>query len=101
MAITDLASFSFSSICLCLLLALLTSSSLLAIYRIYFHPLARFPGPTLAIATYWYEFYYEIIQGARYTWKLEALHKQYGLHSPRNFSFSQIPSTNFKGAYVR
>ena len=48
------------------------------VYRLYLHPLSHFPGPKLAIATYWYEFYYDVIKGGRYTWKLKELHAQYG-----------------------
>lgn len=50
----------------------------LVIYRFYFHPLAKFPGPPLAIATYWYELYYDVVKGASYTWKLYELHERYG-----------------------
>lgn len=49
------------------------------IYRITLHPLARFPGPTLAGATYWYEFYYDLYpHKLRYLWKIEEMHKKYG-----------------------
>lgn len=48
------------------------------VYRLYLHPLSHFPGPKLAIATYWYEFYYDVIKRGRYTWKLKELHAQYG-----------------------
>ncbi|KAI1371157.1 benzoate 4-monooxygenase cytochrome P450 [Hypoxylon crocopeplum] len=52
---------------------------LVFVYRITFHPLAKFPGPKLAGATFWYEFYYDIwpIQ-YRYMWKIEELHQKYG-----------------------
>ncbi|OAL02174.1 putative benzoate 4-monooxygenase cytochrome P450 [Phaeosphaeriaceae sp. SRC1lsM3a] len=52
---------------------------LLGIYRVYFHPLAKFPGPKLAALTFWYEFYYEIFPHKwQYVWKIKQLHEQYG-----------------------
>lgn len=51
------------------------------VYRLYFHPLARFPGPKLASITYWYEFYYDIIRRGQYTFKLRELHEKYGQFS--------------------
>lgn len=49
------------------------------IYRITFHPLARFPGPRLAGMTLWYEFYYDLWPHSyRYTWKIKDLHEKYG-----------------------
>ena len=47
-------------------------------YRFFFHPLSSFPGPKLAIATYCYEWYYDLILGGRYTFKLRELHQRYG-----------------------
>ena len=49
-----------------------------AIYRLYFSPLAKFPGPKLAALTLWYEFYYDVVKRGKYTWKIAELHKQYG-----------------------
>ncbi|PGH05277.1 hypothetical protein GX51_02998 [Blastomyces parvus] len=48
------------------------------IYRLYISPLAKFPGPKLAAATLWYEFYYDAVCKGRYTFKIKELHKQYG-----------------------
>ncbi|KIW00298.1 uncharacterized protein PV09_08188 [Verruconis gallopava] len=49
------------------------------VYRLWFHPLAKFPGPKLAALTTWYEGYYDCIgYKGRYTFKLEELHKKYG-----------------------
>ncbi|RLL96210.1 hypothetical protein CFD26_104014 [Aspergillus turcosus] len=50
----------------------------LTIYRLYLHPLRSFPGPRLAACTFWYEFYYDVILGGQYTFKIRRLHEQYG-----------------------
>ncbi|KAH0555914.1 hypothetical protein GP486_006142 [Trichoglossum hirsutum] len=50
----------------------------LSVYRLYFSPIAKFPGPKLAALTFWYEFYYDVIKRGRYTWKIKELHEKYG-----------------------
>ncbi|MCJ1352893.1 MAG: hypothetical protein MMC33_002877 [Icmadophila ericetorum] len=50
----------------------------LAIYRIYLSPLAKFPGPKLSAATYWYEFYHDCIRHGRFSWEIERMHDVYG-----------------------
>ncbi|CCT61204.1 hypothetical protein [Plenodomus lingam JN3] len=50
----------------------------LAFYRLYVHPLAKFPGSKLAAITRWYELYYDVIREGQYTFKIADLHKAYG-----------------------
>ncbi|KAM0126254.1 hypothetical protein ACHAO1_010161 [Botrytis cinerea] len=48
------------------------------VYRLYFHPLSRFPGPLLPAVTLWSEFYYECIQSGQYFLKIAQWHEKYG-----------------------
>ncbi|KAI0503427.1 cytochrome P450 [Xylaria bambusicola] len=50
----------------------------LVIYRLYFHPLAGFPGPKLAAATSWYEFYFQCWLEGQYIFHTEEMVKKYG-----------------------
>src|SRR4051794_6755921 len=59
-------------------LALAAYNLLLAVYRLFLSPISHFPGPRLAAATGWYEFYYDVIKGGIYPFKIVELHKQYG-----------------------
>lgn len=49
-----------------------------AIYNIWLHPLAKFPGPKIAVIGPWYEFYHDVIRDGRYLWKIEKMHEIYG-----------------------
>ncbi|KAF2686311.1 cytochrome P450 [Lentithecium fluviatile CBS 122367] len=50
----------------------------LVIYRLFFSPLAKFPGPKLAAATGWYEFYFDYFFNGKYVFEIERMHKVYG-----------------------
>ena len=50
-------------------------------YRIYLHPLAKFPGPKLAALSHWYEAYYDVFKKGRYIFEIEHMHQKYGKHS--------------------
>ena len=47
------------------------------IYNLYFHPLAKFPGPKFAAATHLFEFYWSIIRDGELIWEIERIHKTY------------------------
>ncbi len=50
----------------------------LVLFRLYLSPLARFPGPKLAAATAWYEFYHDALRHGKYTFEIARMHEQYG-----------------------
>lgn len=51
----------------------------LVIWRLFFHPLSRFPGPRLAAVTRAYEFYYDVILGGVSVKRYPELHQRYGM----------------------
>ncbi|KAK1726273.1 cytochrome P450 [Colletotrichum acutatum] len=59
----------------CLLLAAAYVVSI-TVYRLFFSPLARFPGPKLAALTFGYEFYYDFFKdgGGRYWAEINRMH---------------------------
>ena len=50
-----------------------------ATYNLYFHPLAKFPGPRLAAASSWWEVYVELVRGQPWSLRLVELHEVYGM----------------------
>lgn len=50
----------------------------LTIFRLLLHPLAKVPGPKLAAATGWYEFYFDCVRHGQYAFHIQELHKRYG-----------------------
>jgi len=53
----------------------------LVIYRLHFHPLAKFPGPKLTAVTSFYEFYHDVFKRGKFMWQIEAMHEKYGIKS--------------------
>ncbi|KAK3936258.1 cytochrome P450 [Diplogelasinospora grovesii] len=48
------------------------------VYNLYFHPLAKFPGPKFAAASHLFEFYWSIVRDGELIWEIERMHKKYG-----------------------
>jgi hypothetical protein len=78
MGILGITDVSFLRVLKFVLVCFLSHRVLRVIYRIYFHPLSRFPGPKLTAATRWYEFYYQVVRGGRFFEKIEEMHEKYG-----------------------
>jgi hypothetical protein len=74
---------SLSNVLLALIAAVLTWSLCSALYNVYLHPLARFPGPKLAAASKYWLFYQEFIRGISLSDIRDELHAQYGTRSAR------------------
>jgi hypothetical protein len=50
----------------------------LAIHRLFFSAVAKFPGPKLAALTFKYEFYFDVVKGGQYTFEIGRMHERYG-----------------------
>lgn len=66
---------------LMLLIGVLVYLVCLAIYRLYFHPLSKFPGPKLAALTDYWELYQDFFrEESGYLFiELDNLHEEYGI----------------------
>lgn len=51
----------------------------LVIYRLFLSPLSKFPGPKIAAATHYYEFYHNYWRQGQYIYRIEEMHKKYGM----------------------
>lgn len=51
----------------------------LVIHRLFFSPIARFPGPKLATVTSWYELYCDVVKKGKYLFEIEMIHDKYGI----------------------
>jgi hypothetical protein len=72
--------FTPTAVAACTVLAFALYYAGLVIYRLYFHPLAKFPGSKIAATSLWYEFYYNVVLRGKFMWKLQEMHAKYGGH---------------------
>ncbi|KAL4776899.1 cytochrome P450 [Aspergillus nidulans var. acristatus] len=73
---SDIRSIIWRLATLILVVAILRTAWVV-IYRVYFHPLAKVPGPLLARITWLYSFWYNIVT-KRFYLRVRELHEQYG-----------------------
>ncbi|KAL8967514.1 MAG: hypothetical protein Q9183_002885 [Haloplaca sp. 2 TL-2023] len=68
------------TLCLISLTAFVVYSFILVVYRVLFHPLARFPGSKLTAATKWYEFWFDVVKspGGQFAREIERMHQEHG-----------------------
>jgi hypothetical protein len=52
--------------------------TVIAVYRLYISPIAKFPGPKLAALSKWYEFYYDVVLRGKFSSHITELHEIYG-----------------------
>ncbi|KAK8080610.1 hypothetical protein PG997_008428 [Apiospora hydei] len=75
--------FDLAHASVALLAGYLVYGLLLALYRLYLHPLAHFPGPKICAVTEWYEFYCYIVKGGQWGNQVQKMHERYGKpHGP-------------------
>ncbi|CAG8210866.1 unnamed protein product [Penicillium nalgiovense] len=60
----------------------------LVLYRLYLHPLHRFPGPRLAAISNLYELYFDYAHDGQSIFKVERMHRKYGRINPREIHIS-------------
>ena len=65
-------------ICIGPLLYICVSFIIKVIHRLYFHPLAKFPGPKIAAATHLYEIAWDYFGQGAYLYRIQRMHEQYG-----------------------
>ncbi|KAK7956146.1 cytochrome P450 family protein [Apiospora aurea] len=70
--------FDLAPASVALLACYLVYGLLLALYRLYLHPLAHFPGPKSCAVTEWYEFYCYIVKGGQWGNRVQKMHERYG-----------------------
>ncbi|CAH0042558.1 unnamed protein product, partial [Clonostachys rhizophaga] len=78
MIVEPLAGWSWQRIAASLFCMWFAYLVIVGTHRLYFHPLAKFPGPKLASVTQWYEIFYDIFHKGQFTFEIQRMHQKYG-----------------------
>ncbi|KAH8592532.1 putative cytochrome P450 [Bisporella sp. PMI_857] len=70
--------FNYTSLFFSGLILWIFYAASIVLRRIYFSPLSHIPGSKLAIASLWYECYYDVFKRGLYFKKIQEMHKRYG-----------------------
>nr|POF16762.1 trichodiene oxygenase [Quercus suber] len=66
------------SLGVCAVLAIVFYKVFAILYRLYFHPLRKFPGPRIAASSRWYEFCFDVLTRGLYATEVDKWHERYG-----------------------
>ena len=93
---------TYASLAVGIALLVAMSTVTLLTYRLYLSPLAKVPGPKLAAATGWYEFYYDCCLAGKYIFEIERMHNIYGKSGrPHSFQSPARLTSALSGPIVR
>jgi hypothetical protein len=77
-SLVEVAAASRQYVAIYLLQALVLWAIVLVVYRRYFHPLSKIPGPFLPAVTRLYIWYYSVVQEGQFYKHIERWHETYG-----------------------
>ncbi|KAK5633632.1 hypothetical protein RRF57_009346 [Xylaria bambusicola] len=92
---------SMPTLAAAIVVAVLGRCVFIVFYRLYLSPLARFPGPKLAAATGWYEFYYDYWLNGQYIFVIEQMHKRYGKYQHQALILPSLTVVTTRSYYSR
>jgi cytochrome P450 len=69
---------SKTNVLLTVLALIVVRTIVVSIYRLYFHPLAKFPGPKKVALAKFFEFYHDVLNNNDFPEVVEKLHEQHG-----------------------
>ena len=89
---------SLARVAMLLLFLFVARTCIITVYRLYFHPLSRFPGPKVAAVTRLHELYYAGVTGS-FVDNIQDMHKQYGPIVRINPNELSINDSHFNAKY--